>query len=266
MAEPGLIAAYLTELRYSTSKLPDLDDIVAEVEDHLLMTVAANIARGQTPAEAEAEALARFGSAELVARVFIEQEKRGGAVSTTLTRRAGFAAMLAPPMMLVGGIAANAGKSEQPLSGIGVALCTAATVAFVYGLIGLRVRHGGLGMFGRVAFWLGVVAIPVALPFAYAGIVVLAVEVGLVVVLIGVGMHRARILPRVPVALFAFTLPAWALVWLVLEAAGLDKKGIDVALAAVLTFGAFMTLGLAMSREPALDARGRGAGPLATVE
>jgi hypothetical protein len=41
MAEPGLIAAYLTELRYSTSKLADLDNIVAEVEDHLLMTVEA---------------------------------------------------------------------------------------------------------------------------------------------------------------------------------------------------------------------------------
>ncbi len=39
MAEPGLIAAYLTELRYSTSKLADIDDVVAEAEDHLLASV-----------------------------------------------------------------------------------------------------------------------------------------------------------------------------------------------------------------------------------
>jgi hypothetical protein len=58
-------------------------------------------------------------------------------------------------------------------------------------------------MLGRIAFWLGVVAIPVALPFAYSGIVVLAVEVGLIFVLLGVGMLRAQILPRVPVVLFA---------------------------------------------------------------
>jgi hypothetical protein len=265
MAEPGLIAAYLTELRYSTSKLADLDDLVAEVEDHLLMTVDANVARGMTEAAAEAEALARFGSAALVARLFIEEDKRGGAVSTTLTRRAGIAAMLAPPMMLVGGITANAGHSEQPLSGIGVTLCTAATAAFVYGLIGLRARHGGLGMLGRIAFWLGVVAIPVALPFAYFGIVVLAVEVGLIFVLLGVGMLRAQILPRLPVALFAFTQPAWVLVWFALEATGVDTKGIDVALAAVVTFGAYMALGSAMSREPALDVRSTGTGPLATA-
>jgi hypothetical protein len=265
VAEPGLIAAYLTELRFSTSKLADLDDVVAEVEDHLLMTVEANVARGMSQADAEAEALARFGSAELVARVFIEEDKRGGAVSTTLTRRAGIAAMLAPPMMLVGGITANAGHSEQPLSGIGVTLCTAATAAFVYGLIGLRARHGGLGILGRFAFWLGVVAIPVALPFAYFGIVVLAVEVGVVFILLGVGMLRARILPPVPVALFAFTLPASALVWSALEAAGVDRRGIDIVLAAVVTFGAYMALGLAMSREPALDVRSSGTGPLAAA-
>ena len=45
----------------------------------------------------------------------------------------------------------------------------------------------------------------------------------------------------------------------------IDKKGIDVVLAAVVTFGAYMALGLAMSREPALDVRSTGTGPLATV-
>ena len=41
MAESGLIAAYLTELRYSVARLADAEDIVVEADDHL-------VARGST--------------------------------------------------------------------------------------------------------------------------------------------------------------------------------------------------------------------------
>lgn len=34
MGEPGLISAYLTEIRYSLGKLGSVDEILAEVEDH----------------------------------------------------------------------------------------------------------------------------------------------------------------------------------------------------------------------------------------
>ena len=36
MADDGVIAAYLRELRFSVARLPNADDIVAEAEDHLL--------------------------------------------------------------------------------------------------------------------------------------------------------------------------------------------------------------------------------------
>jgi hypothetical protein len=265
MAEPGLIAAYLKELRASTARLEDADDVAAEVEGHLVDAVDAAVARGLSRADAEREALARFGSASLVGRVFLEEAKRGGAVSTTLTRRAGLASMLAPPLMIAGAVTANAGHSEQPLSGIGVALSLTAVAAFVYGLIGLRARHGGLGWLGRVAFWLAIVAFPSCLPFGYAGFLVLAVELGLVVVLYGIAMLRAGILPRWPVALFAFTWPAWAPVALVITEAGGDANQY-VPIPGLVTLAAFMALGLTMWREPALDARsGSISGPFATA-
>lgn len=39
-------------------------------------------------------------------------------------------------------------------------------------------------------------AVPLAMPWGYAGLVILAVEIGVVVLLYGVAMPRAGILPR----------------------------------------------------------------------
>jgi hypothetical protein len=266
VAEPRLIAAYLNELRYSVERLPDRDDIVSEAEDHLLSSVEAAVASGASPADAEAEALARFGSATLVARVFAEEAKRGGAVSKRLTRRAGLAAMVAPPLMAAGAFTAGlGGGSKQPYSGMGVAMTLAAIAGFVYALVGLRARHGGLGPLGRIAFWLAILAIPIAMPFGYTGIIVLAVELGVVVALYGIAMLRAAILPRLPVALFAFTWPAWApTAWLITAAGG--DANLYAILPILVTLGSFAWLGWAMWREPALDVRTpSGAGPLAAA-
>jgi hypothetical protein len=123
VAEPRLIAAFLTELRYSAARLANIDDVVAEAEDHLLASVEAGIASGRSQADAEAQALARFGSAPFVAHVFIEEAKRGGAVSTRLTRRAGLAAMLSPLLMIVGAFGNEAvPASEGALHGVFVSV------------------------------------------------------------------------------------------------------------------------------------------------
>ena len=60
MADDGLIAAYLRELRFSVARLADADDIVAEAEDHLLEVVERLTASGHDASEAESEAIARF--------------------------------------------------------------------------------------------------------------------------------------------------------------------------------------------------------------
>lgn len=263
MAEPSLIRSYLDELRFSLGKFANVDDVVAEIQDHLELTVEFHMRDGVVRQDAETRALAQFGSPALVARVFAEEAKRGGAVSTTLTRRAGIAAMVAPPLMIGGIAVAAASNSTQPGSGAGVVACLVAAAMFFYALFGLRARHGGLGTLGRVAFWLAVLSVPIASLFSWEGMVVLAVLLGVVVALFGIAMLRASILPPVAVSLFAFSWPVWAPIAWLITAAGDDANkyaGIPV----LITLGALMWIGHAMWREPALDARPTG-GPLATA-
>jgi len=149
MADDGLIAAYLRELGYSVARLPDADDIVAEAEDHLYETAERLVGDGRSRAEAEATAVARFGSAELVARTCVTEAKRGAAVPTTRTRTAGLAALLTPVLLVVGQyLNVNIPSDRGPVHGIGVALLVGTIPAFLYGLWGLRARHGGLGRLG----------------------------------------------------------------------------------------------------------------------
>lgn len=264
MAKPGLIDSYLNELRFSLSaSTADVDDVIAEVADHLQLSVDQLVHAGASQPDAEIQALARFGSPALVARVFAEEAKRGGAVSTRLTRRAGLAAMAAPPLMVGGSVGANAAAGEQPGVALSVVAILVAVGLFVFALVGLRVRHGGLGLLGRIAFWLALLAVPITLPFSWAGLVVLAVLLGVVVALYGIAMLQAAILPPLPVAAFAFTWPAWAPVaWLITEAGG--DANAYAPIPVLVTLAALMWLGRAMWREPALDVRPTG-GPLATA-
>ena len=263
MAEPSLIRSYIDELRSSLGNAADVEDVIAEVQDHLELSVESHMRASDTRQHAETVALAKFGSPALVARVFAEEAKRGGAVSTTLTRRAGVAAMIAPPLM-VGGIAvSSASNSTQPGLGAGVVASLTAASMFVYALVGLRARHGGLGTLGRVGFWLALLAVPFSSLFSWEGMVVLAVLLGIVVGLLGIAMLRAGIMPRLAVGLFAFSWPVWApIAWLVTVAG--DDANKYAAIPVLLTLGALMWLGFAMWREPALDA-GRTGGPLATA-
>lgn len=263
MAESSLIRSYLDELRFSLGRLADVDDVVAEVQDHLETSVESHMRGGIGRQDAETRALAQFGSPALVSRVFAEEAKRGGAVSTTLTRRAGIAAMVAPALMIGGIAVASASNSTQPGSAAGVLACLVASALFFYALYGLRVRHGGLGTLGRVAFWMAVLAVPFSSLFSWEGMVVLAVLLGVVVALFGIAMLRASILPRAAVALFAFSWPVWAPIAWLITAAG-DDANKYAAVPVLITLGALMWIGLAMWREPALDARHSG-GPLAAA-
>ena len=265
MAASSLIAAYLTELRYSVARLADADGIAAEAEDHLLASVDAAIARGVSRSEAEAQALARFGSAALVARVFHEEAKRGGAVSTRITRQAGVAAMLVP-LLIVVGESGNQATDRGALHGTALFLLAAGFGAFAFAVWGLRRRHGGLGRWGRSAFWLFVASPFIAAPFAWgAGVAFLCVQL-VVLTLLGIGMIRARILPALGVGLFTFT-PAATLLAAAAISTGSRDTGPYLLPGGVLVSALGLAwLGLAMWREPALDARsGSGAGPLATT-
>lgn len=263
MDESRLIDAYLGELRHSVAKLPGADDIVAESADHLLTSVECLVRGGLDRSDAETEALARYGSAALVARVFAEEAKRGSAVSTSLTRRSGIAAMAA--VVLVGaGQTGNVLTVDGPGHVSFLVMLAGGFLAFAVGLWGVRRRHGGLGTIGRVAFWWFVAAPFVAAPAVYFAPLVLVAELLLIMCLLGVGMIRARVLPIPAVVLFTLS-PLFMLAVIGgFIAAGIDAGPWFLTLLGPVGVG-YAWLGWAMSREPALDVRDEPgvAGPLA---
>lgn len=251
MAESRVIAAYLTELRYSVGRLGDADDIVDEASDHLHAAVDALVAGGTARVDAEHQALARFGSASLVARVFAEEARRGAAVSTSLTRRAGAAAIAS--VVLIGvGEAGNEMIRRGAFHGVAVAMIVAGFALFAVALWGLRRRHGGLGSIGRIAFWWFVLSPLLALPGGYAAGWILLAEWLLILSVLGVGMIRAGILPTPAVVLSTITPFAAVTVALALSVAGIDLGNWAYSFAAPAGVGC-VWLGWAMLREPALD-------------
>ena len=254
MAEPSLIAAYLVELRYSVANLDDVDDIVAEAEDHLLTATEAGVARGLSETDAEAEALARFGSAALVSRVCIEEAKRGGAVSTQLTRRAGVAAMIAPPLAAIGEIG-NEATGRTPLHGAFVMLLTLSLCTCAVAPGGSAAATAGSGAGAVPRSGCSSRRRSSSAPFGWgAGLAFGAVQI-VVVTLLGIGMIRARILPVPAVALFTLA-PACTFIGVALfGAAELDMVPPAVLGAAAVALG-LMWVGWVMWREPALDVRG----------
>lgn len=262
MAQPGLIEAYLGELRDSVARLRDVDDIVDEANDHLLEAVDRLVAAGRSRADAEREALARFGSASLVARVFVKEQRKGAAVSTTLTRRAGLAA-IATPILLAIGAWGNAGINAGAAHGAAVGLLLAALATFVFGLWGLRVRHGGLGRMGRVAFWLTIASPFISAPFGWGAGAAWLVVMSVVLVLVSIGMLRAQVLPVVPIVLFVVGPLGMLVLGFGMTAAGADTDPY-AGLPLLSTFVGYAWLGWAMWREPALDLP-MSNGPLATA-
>ena len=122
---------------------------------------------------------------------------------TTRTRQAGLAAVLAP-FLLVFGQVGNAATDRGAVHGVAVAMLSFSFPAFVFGLWGLRARHGGLGQLGRAALVLVLIAPPVSLiaagwgaPFVFIPMVAVAQ------VVFAVEMLRASVLPVTPLALFA---------------------------------------------------------------
>jgi hypothetical protein len=259
VAGDDLITAYLRELRASVAHLRDADDMVAEAEDHLRETVE-RLRDDRSEAEAAAEAIARFGSAGYVAKVCTSEAKRGAAVPTRRTCIAGLSLFLAPVLLIVGTIG-NYSTGKTFVHGMWVFLSALSLPALLYGLWGLRKRHGGLGRAGLIAFVVAVVALPVAMPFSYFGLVVFPVLLGLAVLVFAVEMLRARILPVMPLVLLAAN-PVLVLALLpVSRLVTNDWYLLGAALAPVVV--ALMWLGWVMWREPAVDRSG--VGPLAAI-
>jgi hypothetical protein len=225
MADDGLIPAYLRELRFSVARLDDADDIVAEAEDHLLEVVDRLVAEGHTVHEAEAEAVTRFGSAALVAKVCISESTKGAAVPTVKTRLAGFALLLAPFLVLFGEWGNEATDNTGGMHGTAVFVLCLAFPALIFGLWGLRTRHGGLGRLGRTALIVAILSPILAHAAAYAAILLFAVLVELAILVFCVEMLRASVLPVAPLTVMIagpIAVLALGVVMLVASIAGAD--------------------------------------------
>jgi hypothetical protein len=261
MADDGLIAAYLRELGYTLAGLPDAAEVLAEAEDHLHETADRLAGDGRSRADAEAEAVARFGSAALIARVCVIETKRGASVPTTRTRAAGLAALVTPVLLVVGQYL-NVAVDRGFVHGIGVLSLTAAIPAFMFTLWGLRARHGGLGRLGKAAMVCAVVSPFLVFPAGYYGLFAGMALLGLAVLVLVVGMLRANVLPVVPLVLLAAGPVGVLAVVASISAAGGDAGDV-AAVPMVVTVVGYVLLGWYLWREPAVDAKHRG--PLATT-
>jgi hypothetical protein len=206
MAEYELIGAYLVEMRHSLRRLAVVDDVIDEVADHLLEVTAQYERSGLNAFEAQSRALARFGSAPLVARTFIVEARKGSAMPTTFTRRAGLAAMLIPLTLAVGW-RLNSWTNDF-LHGVGGVLLFVAFVEFVVATAGLRARHRGIDrQWSRAAFVIACASPALAIPFGWGAPFALVGWLGAAAAVAGVGMVRAAILPRWGTLLLTFTAP-----------------------------------------------------------
>lgn len=271
MAEPGLIDAYLERLRLGLAGLPDCADSVAEAEDHLREAADRLIRSGLPPRDAEAEALRHFGSAALVAHAHVNDHRKGRAVATTFTRRAGLAGALILPLLSAAWLLNRADLSNGPwqLRSAPGWLAVASALSFGAAFAGLAARHrGALGGWGKAAKGIAILAAPLSAPFGWGAPAALVGWLALSGTLLAAGMWSIGVLPRAPLALLVGA-PPLILVFLGVGTLADKDMGQGMAVAAtggaiVVTVTALSWLGLLMWREPAVDHH-QTPGPLAAA-
>ena len=112
MAEHGLTATTgadaigdcLRDLRRALRWRSDVDDLMAELEDHLRETAERLVDRGADPHAAPGLAVQRLGDRDRVARSFADNPSGRLAVPTRLTRAAGSVALLAAGLWVLAGL------------------------------------------------------------------------------------------------------------------------------------------------------------------
>lgn len=229
MAEHILIERYLHELRRRTSWHRDLDDLLAEVDDHLRSGVERLEARGVDPQTAQRQTLERFGDPDVVAAALASSPRGGLALPTSDTATGGRVAIGCALLWLilvaawwVAGLLEPVGGVGRNASGLSYAIGWAALMLANLGLavlIGtLDRRHGGLGRLGSAASVLAALAAVASVAgwlFEGWGPLVLLATLMLSVAILGRDMA-----PRLPVLAIGLAFPLAAVTWVTLRSIG----------------------------------------------
>ncbi len=223
-----LVERYLAALRERVGWRHDVDDLVAEVEDHLYTTVERLTATGSTADAAQMAALQRFGDPDLIARAFARTPQGGLAVPTRSTRTAGTFAVASAVLWLAviaswwlaGLIEPRYELMSAPSASsyaVGAVALLAATAFMVAAMLGLDRRHGGLGTPGTAGLVVvGAGLIGSFLAWVFTGWGTLTV-IGILI--FGGAMWRRDLAPRRPTLLFTGGPLVGAVVWSVLRGA-----------------------------------------------
>jgi hypothetical protein len=227
MVEYQLIDSYVAELRGRLRWHREVDDLVAEVADHLISAAERHHARGDDLGLAQRRALGQFGDPELIELAFARSPRGGLIVPTRFTRAGGGAAiasalcwLLVPGTWWVAGALPPSGDVGRDMSGLAYAIgdiaLLAAGILMLIAMVAIDQRHGGLGSRGSAGTALvgiGVVASLAAWVFIGWGLLML---VG--AALFAAAMLDARVAPRWGTLLFGVGPAAGAVAWAALRA------------------------------------------------
>jgi hypothetical protein len=216
VADYALIDGYLDSMRSSIRWRRDLDDVIAEIEDHLISATENFEARGSDRVNAQQRTLDEFGDPKVLAVVFASTPTGGITVPTTFTNSAGAFAIVSA-IGWISGLAAMAVAAGLPdATGVDpdqfvangqtiffiiatMALLAAGALMFVT-MIGLYQRHGRLGILGIVG--LGITGLGVFMLLISWAFALWMTLIGIGVLLFAISLLRRDISPRL-----------WTVVW-----------------------------------------------------
>ncbi len=214
MARYALIDDYLDAMRDGLHWRRDLEDLIAEMEDHLYSMVERMCSAGQEPSVAERAALTRFGDPKTLASVYASTINGGLAVPTNFTRTAGLMAMAAAALLTLIAVASavslvsnlrtsggSASDGEWEIYYIlGTAALLGAAVIMVIVVLALRQRTGQRGTATIVALALsGLGAAATSLAWFQPG---WAVPLGTGAFIMAYVVLRTGVAPVVPTVLY----------------------------------------------------------------
>jgi hypothetical protein len=216
VANYALIDGYLESMRSSIRWRRDLDDVIAEIEDHLISATERFEEHGSNRVRAQQRTLDEFGDPKVLAVAFASTPTGGIAVPTTFTQSAGLLAIVSAAAWIVGLVAIAISAGLPDATGVDPTefVANSQTIVFIIGsmsllaagalmlaaMMGLYRRHGSLGVLGITGLGitgLGVVTLLIAWAFA-----LWMSLIGLGVLLFAISLLRRDISPRI-----------WTVVW-----------------------------------------------------